>query len=167
MRKKAVLGLKVSAGSGAKTGHKKRQGTTRVAKLRTDSKERLRHRNIRSLFNDFKARAKKRNLPWNIPFEIYSALIIMDCYICGAPPSSRRWDSLKFKHNGLDRIDSSEGYILGNVAPCCRTCNNAKRNLNIMEFIRHFKRAICNLEIGEGRHEIKKWNKLKKWAEKE
>ena len=30
---------------------------------------------------------------------------------------------------GLDRMDSTKGYILENVTPCCRTCNEKKSNL--------------------------------------
>jgi len=37
--------------------------------------------------------------------------------------------------NGVDRVDSSKGYTLDNVVPCCTQCNIAKLNKNIAEFL--------------------------------
>jgi hypothetical protein len=36
---------------------------------------------------------------------------------------------------GLDRIDSSKGYSIENVRPCCKLCNQAKNNLTEVEFL--------------------------------
>jgi hypothetical protein len=38
-------------------------------------------------------------------------------------------------HNGIDRVDSSAGYTVDNSAPCCKTCNAAKRSLSVQEFL--------------------------------
>jgi hypothetical protein len=38
-------------------------------------------------------------------------------------------------HNGVGRIDPSEGYISSNVASCCKLCNNAKSNMTTEEFL--------------------------------
>ena len=37
-------------------------------------------------------------------------------------------------YNGIDRIDSSQGYFKDNVGSCCKTCNRAKSNLSLVEF---------------------------------
>ena len=38
---------------------------------------------------------------------------------------------------GIDRIDSSNGYILSNIVPCCEKCNIAKGEMSIDEFREH------------------------------
>lgn len=30
---------------------------------------------------------------------------------------------------GMDRLDNSRGYVLGNVVPCCEVCNSIKSNI--------------------------------------
>ena len=37
--------------------------------------------------------------------------------------------------NGIDRVDSSLGYINENCVSCCRTCNYAKLEMNIKDFL--------------------------------
>ena len=37
--------------------------------------------------------------------------------------------------NGVDRVDSSLGYIEENCVPCCKFCNYAKRALPVDVFI--------------------------------
>lgn len=50
-------------------------------------------------------------------------LTTQPCYYCGAEPKAR--NKYLFR-NGLDRIDSSRGYIKSNCVPCCRDCNIMK-----------------------------------------
>lgn len=40
----------------------------------------------------------------------------------------------RFMYTGLDRRDSSRGYDLDNVVPCCRACNVAKNDMTVDEF---------------------------------
>jgi hypothetical protein len=37
-------------------------------------------------------------------------------------------------YNGIDRIDSSAGYVPSNVVPCCHDCNFMKGSLGYDEF---------------------------------
>lgn len=49
------------------------------------------------------------------------------CYLCGRGPSF-----------GIDRVDSSKGYVPNNVQPCCSTyCNYMKKDLDLGDFKRH------------------------------
>lgn len=41
----------------------------------------------------------------------------------------------QFVYNGLDRLDTSQGYAPGNVVPCCGDCNWAKRARTRPEFL--------------------------------
>ena len=36
--------------------------------------------------------------------------------------------------NGIDRINSSLGYVDGNVVPCCGTCNKMKMAMDESDF---------------------------------
>jgi hypothetical protein len=40
-----------------------------------------------------------------------------------------------FVYNGIDRIDSSIGYVEGNIVPCCKACNMAKNTMGQDEFM--------------------------------
>lgn len=42
----------------------------------------------------------------------------------------------------MDRTNNSLGYTLSNVVPCCKTCNRAKGDKNIEEFLEIIKRII-------------------------
>lgn len=72
-----------------------------------------------------KRTSKKRKLEFNIPFEIYEELIVKPCYYCQQTAESFGI--------GLDRIDNSKGYILGNVLPCCKMCNQLRNNFLTVE----------------------------------
>jgi hypothetical protein len=37
--------------------------------------------------------------------------------------------------NGIDRVDNSKGYILGNCVPCCSWCNRAKADGTLAKFM--------------------------------
>jgi hypothetical protein len=55
-----------------------------------------------------------------------------NCHYCEAPPVL---DNRKLVRNGIDRVDSSKGYVTDNVVPCCRDCNVAKSDLSKAEFL--------------------------------
>lgn len=46
-----------------------------------------------------------------------------------------------FKHNGLDRIDSSKPHNRNNVVPCCKNCNQAKMTMTPEKFKIWLKKA--------------------------
>ena len=76
-------------------------------------------------------------------FEEFIPLVSQDCFYCGLPPvnSTPVWGSSKgFPYNGVDRLDSTKGYSLENIVPCCGPCNVAKNNLGKDEFLAMIKR---------------------------
>ncbi len=48
-------------------------------------------------------------------------------------------------HLGIDRVDSSLGYDLGNVVTCCSLCNTAKLNLSLDAFKTHVAKMFNHL----------------------
>lgn len=86
--------------------------------------------------------------------EQFSILVNSNCHYCGIPPFTIRGNKTKSVTkalNGIDRVDSSKGYIEGNVVPCCIHCNRAKMDRNIEDFKNWVKVIYKNLypnEIG-------------------
>ena len=56
------------------------------------------------------------------------------CHYCGSE-----------KSNGIDRIDSSLGYLPDNVLPCCKICNYMKNNHSYKFFVEHIKKIVENI----------------------
>lgn len=76
--------------------------------------------------------AKRRGLEWAITPEEYAELIKSPCFYDGSP--------LPPTGSGLDRIDSTKGYLPDNVVPCCQMCNQAKRDMSQEDFYALIKR---------------------------
>jgi hypothetical protein len=102
----------------------------------------------------YKLSAERRNLDWTLTEEQFFDLTFSNCRYCGCIPSTEK--KLKsgstFTYNGVDRRDSTKGYIESNVVPCCSTCNYAKRRLGEQEFISWIQQAAKNLsdnQLGE------------------
>lgn len=67
-----------------------------------------------------------------------------ECFYCGRLPSdssfytykygANKSQTLIFRYNGLDRIDSDHGHTVDNVRTSCKQCNQAKNDLTEEEF---------------------------------
>lgn len=93
--------------------------------------------------------AKKRNLKVDLNLEHYKELLNLGCMYCGQGLENQ---------NGycLDRIDNNIGYLDKNITPCCKTCNMAKGNKTVNEFVDWIERAykfqkelLSNINIEE------------------
>jgi hypothetical protein len=78
-------------------------------------------------YNKYVMSAKKRNIPFEISKEYFDETITGPCYLCGK-------ENTDVHKNGLDRLDSSIGYIESNVKSCCNNCNMLKNNYSL-EFV--------------------------------
>lgn len=90
-------------------------------------------------------RSTKDGYETDIDFNTFRSLSESPCYYCGLPKSSFLVDRSKnsdftIYYNGLDRIDSSKGYMLDNVVPCCKHCNIAKNTMSQKDFMGWVKR---------------------------
>ena len=47
-----------------------------------------------------------------------------------------------YRFNGIDRLDSSKGYVVGNVVPSCKHCNWGKNTSSPTEYIAHCARVV-------------------------
>lgn len=88
------------------------------------------------------ASALKRKISWLLTPEQFSDIIKQDCTYCGAAPRAyksrhphRRRGIITTLMNGVDRVDSGQGYTLANTVPCCSVCNKMKMSLPAQVFI--------------------------------
>lgn len=85
--------------------------------------------------------AVKRGIEWRLSPEKFLHIIKLDCDYCGAEPriyeskpNYGKGRTVKTLMNGIDRVDSSLGYVEGNVVPCCSACNKMKMGVSREEF---------------------------------
>lgn len=97
------------------------------------------------LFNsNYKTRAKKRGLEFELTFEQFLKITAQKCHYCGEPPAqkhivNRKWQTA-FIYNGIDRINNSMGYTNLNCVPCCKICNTMKGTLDYDTFKKQVKK---------------------------
>ncbi|PIT88786.1 MAG: hypothetical protein COU29_00180 [Candidatus Magasanikbacteria bacterium CG10_big_fil_rev_8_21_14_0_10_36_32] len=82
-----------------------------------------------------KQNAKKRGLEFHLSIEDLNKYWGKPCYYCNQKTIG--W---------LDRIDSSKGYELSNVVPCCGICNTMKLDLPEDKFYSHMKLILENIK---------------------
>ena len=80
------------------------------------------------------------------PSDFY-LLTSQPCIFCAAPPSKKVAGRYKkpYVYNGIDRIDSSKGYILGNCVGCCWRHNDLKGALSFEDFYRHSLAVVLSI----------------------
>ena len=66
---------------------------------------------------DYKKRAKKKGVLFDLSKKTLEILADGDCEYCHRSPTT--WF-------GIDRVTPSHGYVIGNVVSCCFDCNNDK-----------------------------------------
>lgn len=100
---------------------------------------------MNSLYSNYKLRAKAKGLEFSLSKSEFECLTKESCMYCGVPPSQVFTNGGKaspYTYNGVDRVDSIKGYTIRNTVPCCKTCNYAKSNLTLVEFINWLDRIV-------------------------
>jgi hypothetical protein len=100
------------------------------------------------LFAAYKRAARERSLEFALDRETFAALTRGDCAYCGAAPRLYRVTKFNpgtgyvgsYQYNGVDRVDSKQGYLPHNVVTSCKTCNYMKRTMSREEFLGHVRR---------------------------
>jgi len=100
-----------------------------------------------SLVARFRDKALRRKKEWALPTQHAIELLQQSCSYCGAPPKLRKRPA-NLPYNGLDRVDSSKGYVLGNVVSCCTTCNVMKSTLSQEELAQHIEKMYTFKRTG-------------------
>lgn len=107
---------------------------------------------LNSIFKVYQDGSKSRNIEWCLTNDQFLELIYQDCYYCGNPPEVRNRDKSTDKEmvNGIDRIDSSKGYVFDNCVPCCTMCNYMKQSYTIDNFLDQVKKIYQHRLEKEG-----------------
>tara|TARA_Y100000310_G_C20046907_1_gene518723 strand:+ start:61 stop:498 length:438 start_codon:yes stop_codon:yes gene_type:complete len=97
--------------------------------------------------HSYKKRAIQNGWDFTLSRKTFRNLTQQDCHYCGSPPTRNTSVTTthtisEYKYNGLDRIDSSKGYTLDNVVPCCGVCNHAKHTMPYKDFIGWLDRIV-------------------------
>lgn len=89
-----------------------------------------------SYFNNVKRNAKQRGITFELDKEYVRALCQKPCYQCGTELSMTTGKGhAAFRHNGIDRLDSDLGYVVGNCVACCDICNEMKMDRTLQEHL--------------------------------
>ena len=96
------------------------------------------------VYSKYRRVAKAKGRKFELSFDEFLKITSYDCFYCGAKPSNLCMGSRAyggFTYQGIDRVNNDKGYVAGNVVPCCRLCNMAKKNMSCKEFIEWIKRV--------------------------
>jgi hypothetical protein len=101
------------------------------------------------VYNTYVRDAKKRNLVFELDNNIFKIITQQNCYYCDNKPNqiikSINYNG-EYIYNGIDRLNNSLGYIVGNIVPCCGICNRAKRTMGEQEFYNWIEKVYSNLK---------------------
>jgi len=80
-----------------------------------------------------------RGLDFDLSADAFADLTALPCAYCGIDPPERAYGNVSAEAppwfgNGIDRMDSSRGYVMGNVVACCFDCNRAKGAMSLDAF---------------------------------
>ena len=99
---------------------------------------------------NYKMGAFNRGLTWELTDDEFKQIISQPCYYCGELPhpiqSLRRYTHVKDELyvNGIDRLNSDDGYTISNSVPCCSMCNKMKLDFSLDKFILQVKKIALN-----------------------
>jgi hypothetical protein len=102
------------------------------------------------LFNSYKRTSKKRKKEFNLTKGQFRRFINDFCYYCGTEPRQKaKHPRQKYEllYNGIDRLDSSKGYILNNCVTCCSICNYMKQSLYEEDFYLQLLRILKHRKL--------------------
>ena len=92
---------------------------------------------FRIVLRRYKGDAKQRGLVWAFTDDAFREITQRLCFYCGAMPGGVQisWSGERFVWNGIDRRDSTLGYLPDNCVACCTRCNRMKMALPESDFI--------------------------------
>ena len=95
--------------------------------------------------------AFERGIEWALDDRTAKDLIAGECRFCGHPsipiePVLKKRIPWTLRGvNGIDRLDSSQGYTTINCVSCCSKCNLAKRTMTVSDFIEWIEKVRAHL----------------------
>ena len=100
---------------------------------------------IKSIYNKYVSSAWVREFSFNLDLNSFAILILSNCTYCDSSPSNRfKFSKGTLAYNGVDRQNNSQGYQMDNSVTCCKTCNIAKLDKTVDEFIFWARKVVKN-----------------------
>lgn len=93
---------------------------------------------LKARYRKYKIGAEDRKFAFELTLEEFDTITKMPCEYCGE--YSDEIDGVKF--NGIDRINTLNGYVYDNCVPCCATCNQMKMAFDLHDFLEHVKKIV-------------------------
>lgn len=94
-------------------------------------------------YETYQRDSKQKNRDFQLTFKEAVKLFTSPCEYCGQLGGVAGNSHIKeTKFNGIDRIDNREGYNITNTVSCCYTCNRAKNNMGIIDFVNYLENLI-------------------------
>lgn len=96
------------------------------------------HAGFNALFYKYQQGAIKRGIAWSLSEDEFRETVVKPCHYCGVLPqqiSIKKSKNGQFAYNGVDRVNNTEGYYLGNVVPCCGIHNRMKGSMSYEKFV--------------------------------
>ena len=113
-----------------------REKNKKQDKLRDKTHRNLLSRiNINQSFSSYIKEAKRRNFEFKLTKDIFNDIVKQNCHYCNEINTEKNF-------NGIDRIDSNNGYILENCVSCCSLCNYLKNKMPIDTFIKRVQHIV-------------------------
>lgn len=117
----------------------KLQGATYHSRVKDDpdyKKGRKEYRDsIHGRYSEYKKAARERGFVFPLSKEDCLTFWNKNCCYCGDLITGL----------GMDRVDSSRGYELDNLVPCCMVCNRMKLNYTTENFLFHIKKILHHM----------------------
>lgn len=96
---------------------------------------------LQTLYTVYQLGAKRRGYTFDLTLDQFKMLTSQNCYYCGCPPSQK--NEGPYLYNGIDRTDSTKGYLMNNVKSCCGRCNMAKGRYTEEQFLKWIDRLVA------------------------
>ena len=100
------------------------------------------------LYRQYRKDAERKGRKFDLSKKDVKILTSSRCHYCGQEPSQiiSGGDTCYgyYTYNGIDRVDSTRGYEMGNVVSCCIICNIAKHNWEYKEFKNHIQKMYTH-----------------------
>ena len=94
-------------------------------------------------YNVYSRSAQFRGVGFELTRDEYVSIAQSVCYYCSTEDANRGF-------NGVDRIDSSNGYFIDNCVACCKICNYMKGSLHKDVFLKRVEHILTHNGLVEG-----------------
>ena len=133
--------ISLSSGGTTSCGCRMKETVSMIGKLNKGRKPSNRlpygEASFNAILYNYRAHAKRLNLPLELSVDQIRALTKKDCFYCGTKPYRKMLghnSQEPYIYNGIDRKDSALGYTIKNCVACCDSCNKAKGTMRLRVF---------------------------------